>query len=258
MCWLGFLYSTHKYHMVVKFLMGIANPTDSGTSSTIRDYCRIATLHGLAYFDLFWSSRILVYWLLTTILCLSMGTWLVASTFLSMESDPFVYQAEFGSTGVDEVQYPTLTLCTYQMYDKWNLARILLNRYDLRCLARNDCPLAATEAYAPFKELLDRPLTTKWLNEEYRTGMLGEYREQQGRYVRVMQNYPVDWKQFKGIVHRLETRPGGEWEILVPGGLESMDQLLSQRSVQEPRQVIRCILLEVQLQASFGQGGHLP
>ena len=56
-----------------------------------------------------------------------------------MMANPIVSSVDLYMTNIMDVQYPTITLCTIQSYDRWNLPRLLLNNVNMECVANNNC-----------------------------------------------------------------------------------------------------------------------
>ena len=77
---------------------------------------------------------------------------------------PLVVTSELGFSMLD-VQFPTLTLCTKQLTDRWNLPRMLLNQARFKCTN----PICnETDTLSPLIDmLLTDLLESEWLSREY-------------------------------------------------------------------------------------------
>ena len=91
-------------------------------------YFDMGTLHGLNYLPM--SSNVLdrLFWILLTGSFLSIATYLTFLTFQDLYSNPLETILSASEKTIFEVQYPTITVCPNQFYDRWNLPRILLNQ----------------------------------------------------------------------------------------------------------------------------------
>ena len=62
-------------------------------------------------------------------------------------------------TGINQVQFPTITICANQINSKWNLARILLNQRLVEDFIKAGEYDAITEVFA-------RLTSSEWVNSD--------------------------------------------------------------------------------------------
>ena len=91
--------------------------------TSLLQYCHITTLHGLVYIAVIHTVHVRTYWLLTFCTCFALSCYVTIGAFLDMRETVFVNLLDMETVGIEMIQYPTITLCTNQLYDRWNLPR---------------------------------------------------------------------------------------------------------------------------------------
>ena len=133
----------------------------------------------------------------------------MAKTFVDMQADPFIRTVDMDETPIGSIQFPTVTLCSRQEYDRWNVPRMLLNQVDLGCLVDNGCP----DPFSSWNQnLLGKPVAEEWLFDfgqapENRDSLLKELSDFEDRLKRI-QRYGMQALEVSGYSQRTSSDSG--------------------------------------------------
>ena len=108
-------------------------------SENAQAYCLNTTLHGFAYIingkggieKLFWTTIVFLGFLF--------GGMVVNDAFIDWSENPMITTIDTFSYPVQNIQYPTLTVCYGDNYDPWAYVRNTYNRFELSCQTDGDC-----------------------------------------------------------------------------------------------------------------------
>ena len=93
-------------------------------------YCANGTLHGFIFV---WKANRLggkICWALALTVFISLGSYYAILSTQEFGKNPFENTLHIFGQTVDQVQFPTITICPIQVSDPWSLQRILANQID--------------------------------------------------------------------------------------------------------------------------------
>ena len=153
------------------------------------NYKSSSTLHGSVYLEAVVGTKSMVYWGIAIAFVLIFGTYIVTFTMISMAKDPFTRTVLDSKKTSSEMAFPAITVCPVQIYDKWNLPRMLLNHVRVQCDNYEDCK-AAHPLHHTFHSFFGSLLNHQWLSTD-----------SMERHVTVDEDFSYRVRQFMSIYH---------------------------------------------------------
>ena len=111
----------HKCFAQHTYRKPLSAPSGSG-------YLSSTSLHGFAYLELGAGLASKAYWICIVTCALLLGFYTAFVTLRGMILQPFRRVSSLAEQTSAEMPFPTLTLCPVQIYDKWNVPRLVLNQ----------------------------------------------------------------------------------------------------------------------------------
>ena len=115
-------------------------------------YCENSSLHGFGYLPDSRNWFEFAFWLTAIIIAMIYPGILIAGTFQTWAENPISIDVETLSFDIEEIQFPTITICPPETVSPWNLPRIWMNMFPFKCTNDKDC--ASYPIREKFKDFL--------------------------------------------------------------------------------------------------------
>ena len=104
-----------------------------GVVDELEAFCNTATTHGVGYF--FGSIHLLwrFAWLAITIVMVSSAAIWIKDIMKIWNENPTSILIDSQLTPIEEIQFPTITICSTFEPDKWAFVRNIVNLIDFKC-----------------------------------------------------------------------------------------------------------------------------
>ena len=111
----------------------------SALKDNVQNYCMTTTLHGFPYVVNGEGHLEKLFWGLVVVLGFVLSGVVVSQSLKDWSDHPILTVIDTVSLPIQDIQYPTLTICSEDIYDPDELPQITFNQFQLYCKGEEEC-----------------------------------------------------------------------------------------------------------------------